>query len=183
MTESGSADALDILMREYQRGSLTAFEALYGALAPRVHAFLRTKVRDGRANDLLQETFLEMHRSRHTYLSGNSVASWAFGIAQNVVLRHHHVERKHHQYEVSTDLPELEPHIHSQAGFDLQPLHEALQQLSPASRNTWWMRNIEGLSFDVIAHKLGIAVTAVRLRCSRASKVIRAALERGSEND
>ena len=44
------------------------------ALAPRVDKFIRGSVRDdGRASDLLQETFLELHRSRHTYLTGRSV--------------------------------------------------------------------------------------------------------------
>lgn len=185
MTEPESAEALEVLMREYQGGSLTAFEALYRALAPRVHGFIRAKVRDeGRTSDLLQETFLEIHRSRHTYLPGNSVASWAFGIAQNVMLRHRRLERRRDQHEVPTDLSEFESQPTSRAAnFELQPLQDALQQLSPDSRATWWMRHIEGLSFDVIARKLGIAAAAVRLRCSRASRAVRAALERGPDND
>ena len=89
MDEPESAQALDNLMREYQRGNLAAFEALYRALAPRVIGFIRASLRgEARSSDLLQETFLEMHRSRHTYLPGHSVIGWAFGIAQNVVLRH-----------------------------------------------------------------------------------------------
>ena len=183
MTES--AEALNELMREYQGGSLRAFEALYRALAPRVHGFIRAKVRDeSRASDLLQEAFLEIHRSRHTYLPGNSVASWAFGIAQNVMLRHCRRERLRVQREVPIDLSELESQPTSCAdNFELQPLQDALQQLSPDSRATWSMRNIEGLSFGVIARKLGIAAAAVRLRCSRASRAVRAALERGPDND
>ena len=74
---------LEPLMQQYQQGSLTAFEALYRELAPRVRGFLRAKVRDeARVSDLLQETFLEIHRSRRTYLPGASVAGWVFGIAK-----------------------------------------------------------------------------------------------------
>jgi RNA polymerase sigma-70 factor (ECF subfamily) len=190
MTEPQSADALDKLMREYQSGSLAAFEALYRALAPRVNGFIRARVRDeARANDLLQETFLELHRSRHTYLPGHSVIGWTLGIAQNVMLRNRRQLRRRERIEVSAESLELddqltpraaEPHA---AQFELQPLQDALEHLSPDSRTTWWMRNIEGLSFDVIARRLGIAVTAVRLRCSRASRALRAALERGPEHD
>jgi RNA polymerase sigma-70 factor (ECF subfamily) len=185
ITESESAEALDALMREYQSGSLAAFEALYRALTPRVNGFIRAKIRDdGRASDVLQETFLEIHRSRHTYLPGNSVASWAFGIAQNVMLRHRRIERRRDQHEVSTDLSELESQVAARAqDFELQPLQDALALLSADSQATWWMRNVEGLSFDAIAHKLGIAAAAVRLRCSRASRAVRAALERGTDND
>jgi len=183
MGEPDSAE-LENCMRAYQQGSLAAFEAMYRALAPRVRGFLRAKVRDeARVSDLLQETFLEIHRSRHTYLHGHSVAGWAFGIALNVVLRHRRVERRRVQ-EVPTDYSELGHEAAPRASeFELQPLQDALLELSPDSRATWWMRNIEGLSFDAIARRLGIAATAVRLRCSRASRALRAALERGPDND
>ena len=168
-------ETLENLMREYQQGRLAAFEALYRALAPRVRGFLRARVRDdARVTDLLQETFLEIHRSRRTYLPGASVAGWTFGIAQNIVLRYRRAERRH-AHEVSSDFLDLEPRA---SDFELQPLQDALQDLSPDSRATWWMRNIEGLSFETIANRLGIAATAVRLRCSRASRALRAALER-----
>jgi RNA polymerase sigma-70 factor (ECF subfamily) len=185
MTELESARALERLMREYQGGSLAAFEALYRALAPRVHGYIRARVRDdGRAGDLLQETFLELHRSRHTYLPGHSVDGWIFGIAQNVMLRHRREARRREQHEVSSDSLELEGQLTTPAAdFELQSLQDALDRLSPDSRATWWMRNIEGLSFEVIARRLGVAATAVRLRCSRASRALRAALERGPDHD
>ena len=185
MTGLENAQALDGLMREYQGGSLAAFESLYGALAPRVNGFIRARVRDDvRASDLLQETFLELHRSRHTYSPGHSVIGWAFGIAQNVMLRHRREARWRRQYEVSTDSLELEERLTAQAAdFELRPLQDALDHLSPDSRATWWMRNIEGLSFEVIARRLGVAATAVRLRCSRASRALRAALEKGPDHD
>jgi RNA polymerase sigma-70 factor (ECF subfamily) len=185
MTELESAQALDSLMREYQSGSLAAFEALYRALAPRVNGFIRARTRDDAlASDLLQETFLELHRSRHTYLPGHPVIGWTLGIAQNVMLRHRREVRRRDQHEVSTDSLELgEQPTPSAADFELRPLQDALEHLSPDSRATWWMRNIEGLSFEVIALRLGIAATAVRLRCSRASRALRAALEKGPDHD
>lgn len=185
MIEPESVAALDLLMREYQGGSLMAFKSLYGVLAPRVYGFIRARVRDdARASDLLQETFLEIHRSRHTYLPGNSVTRWVFGIAQNVLLRHHRAQRRRDRHEVPADASELESQIASrESDLELQALQEALEHLSPDSRATWWMRNIEGLSFDAIARKLGIAAAAVRLRCSRASRTLRTVLERGLDDD
>jgi len=190
MTEHQGAEALDKLMREYQSGSLMAFETLYRALAPRVNGFIRARVRDeARVNDLLQETFLELHRSRHTYLSGHSVIGWTLGIAQNVMLRNRRERSRRERIEVPAESLELDDQLTPRATepcaaqFELQPLQDALELLSPDSRATWWMRNIEGLSFDVIARRLGIAATAVRLRCSRASRALRAALERGPEHD
>jgi RNA polymerase sigma-70 factor, ECF subfamily len=185
MTEPESIEVLDGLMREYQSGSLKAFESLYRDLAPRVKAFIRARVRDDtHASDLLQETFLELHRSRHTYLQGNSVVGWALGIAQNVILRSRRSQVRRERIEVPVETLEIEEQGTARASeIELRPLEEALEQLSPDSRATWWMRNVEGLSFEVIARRLGIAATAVRLRCSRASRVLRSALERGGDHD
>lgn len=185
MTERESDQALDSIMREYQSGSVKAFETLYGVLAPRISGFIRTRVRnDARANDLLQEIFLELHRSRHTYLPSRSVIGWTFGIAQNVMLRHRREAHRRDQVEVLMNSLELaERIVAGTADVEMQSLQEALDHLSPDSRRTWWMRNVEGLSFEVIAHRLGIAATAVRLRCSRASRALRAALERGFDHD
>jgi RNA polymerase sigma-70 factor (ECF subfamily) len=185
VTDPEGAQALDRHMRDYQGGSLAAFEALYRALAPRVNGFIRARVRDdAQAGDLLQEIFLELHRSRHTWLPGRSVIGWTFGIAQNVLLRHRRQARRRERHEVSTDALESAEQLTPRAAdIELQPLEDALGRLSPDSRATWWMRNIDGLSFDVIARRLGIAATAVRLRCSRASRALRAALEDGPGHD
>lgn len=185
MIDPESAQALDKHMRDYQGGSLAAFEALYRALAPPVNGFIRARVHDDTlASDLLQEIFLELHRSRHTYLPGRSVTGWTFGIAQNVLLRHRREAHRRDRHEVLTDLMELDDRLAPRAtDFELQPLRDALGHLSPDSCATWWMRNIEGLSFEVIARRLGIAATAARLRCSRASRALRAALENGTDHD
>jgi RNA polymerase sigma-70 factor (ECF subfamily) len=187
--DPGRDETLDRLMRDYQGGSLEAFEALYRMLAPRVKGFIRARVHDDtRANDLLQETFLELHRSRHTYLPGRPVVGWTFGIAQHVMLRHRREARRRHRHEVPADSPELQEQLADRAmppaaDFELQALQQALDHLSPDSRATWWMRNIDGLSFELIARHLGVAAAAVRLRCSRASRALRTALEEGPEHD
>jgi DNA-directed RNA polymerase specialized sigma24 family protein len=50
-------------MTAYQAGSMAAFEALYAARASPLLAYLTTLARDrGRAQDLLQETFLQIHK-------------------------------------------------------------------------------------------------------------------------
>lgn len=64
-----------------------AFEQLYETLSDEILHYLTTLPCDvGRASDLVQETFLQMHRSRHTYLPGRPVRPWAFAIARYVCL-------------------------------------------------------------------------------------------------
>ena len=80
------ADLRD-LMIEYQGGSPHAFQAIYAELAPGIRRYLWHPTRGAdAAEDLLQEVFLQMHRSRAAYNSAYAVRPWAFGLARNVFL-------------------------------------------------------------------------------------------------
>src|SRR6187431_3346617 len=77
------------LMIAYQAGRIDAFEALYLALADDVRRFFAASVLEpSAARDLAQQTFLELHRARHTYRPPRPVRPWVFGIAINVRRRH-----------------------------------------------------------------------------------------------
>src|SRR5690349_15250022 len=90
------ADAgLSRLMAGYQAGDAACFDALYAALAPGLRRYLSALTRDAaRAEDLLQETFLRMHKVRHTYDPARPVEPWAFAIARHVFLMAHRRARR-----------------------------------------------------------------------------------------
>src|SRR5260370_4498739 len=74
-------------MDRYARGDDSAFSELYDALAPRLSSFLLRRTRDTtRAEDLLQQTFLQMHCARRHFAPGASATSWAFAIARNLLV-------------------------------------------------------------------------------------------------
>src|SRR5689334_6671382 len=65
-------------MDRYAAGDDAAFEALYDALAPRLRHYLLRQVKDGhRADDLLQQTMLQIHTARGRFLAGAEVVPWA----------------------------------------------------------------------------------------------------------
>ncbi len=79
MTENeGAPDELRPLMLGYQAGEREAFERLHAQLAPVLRRYLLGLSRDpGRVDDLLQDTFLQVHRARHTYDAAFPVRPWA----------------------------------------------------------------------------------------------------------
>src|SRR4051812_41474393 len=79
----GSGSAADLAMERYAEGDDAAFALVYDALAERLLAFLRRRLGSmSRAEDLLQQTFLRMHRARGSFVSGSAVLPWAFAIAR-----------------------------------------------------------------------------------------------------
>src|SRR4029079_19011948 len=74
-------------MEAYLGGGIEAFDALYTAFAGRLRGYLLAQCRDAAlADDLLQETFMQIHRSRRTYQPGRPVTPWVYAIARHVYL-------------------------------------------------------------------------------------------------
>lgn len=180
-------DALAALMSAYQDGSLAAFERLHAALAPGLHGYFRARAcAPAQAADLVQDTFLELHRARRTYQPGRPVRAWAFGIARHVLLRHRDEARRRARHEAA--FPHEGLHALEAAGgadllhADARAIGAALHALSPGTRDAWWLHHVEGIGFEEVARRLGIASTAARLRASRATGAIRRALGLGRED-
>lgn len=167
------------LMVAYQNGDLGAFEQLYGALAQQLRQYFRNAERDRSvADDLVQDTFFEMHRSRRTYTPPLPVRPWAFGVARNVLARR---RRTAHACKEQTQLPGDDDLASATQTSevpvsDVIDIEHALAGLPASTREPWLLHHIFGLSFDSIATRLGITAMAAKLRSSRATQALRSAL-------
>jgi len=171
------------LMIAYQAGRLDAFERLYGRLVADLRPYLLASVRDRAAvEDLVQETFLEIHRSRRLYLPPLPVRPWAFGIAKNVLRRHRRAAWRRTRHE-----DELAPWTEEERGGAIpgpaegrtvgpEDVEEALKRLPPARREAWMLHHVQGFTFQQVADRLRIGVGAAKLKSSRAMRTLRLAL-------
>src|SRR5258708_1466704 len=74
-------------MDRYACGEASAFSELYDLLAPRLSSFLLRRTRDrSRAEDLLQQTFLQMHSTRRCFAQGAPVVRWEFAISLRLLI-------------------------------------------------------------------------------------------------
>src|SRR5262245_53445813 len=72
-------------MNRYAQGDESAYGTLYCSIAPSLHAYLLRRTRNrSRAEDLLQQTMLQIHLVRARFLTGSDVFPWAFAIARRV---------------------------------------------------------------------------------------------------
>jgi RNA polymerase sigma-70 factor (ECF subfamily) len=168
-------DELRQLMTMYQAGSMDAFERLYGRVAPVVLAYLTALARDRvQARDLLQEAFLQIHRSRHTYRPDLPVRPWVFAIARHVWLmdRRARTRRPVAEFEL-TDVP-VPADVERLA--DRETLGRALNALLPDRREALLLHHVWGFSFAEIGQLLGIRADAAKLRSSRGIADLRRAL-------
>ena len=93
------------LMVAYQGGKLDAFEKLYTRLSSSVRDYLTSLSPEPQLTEhLLRDTFLEMHRSRHTYIPSRPVRKWAFAIARYVYSMHEVASVRRAKFQTEVDL-------------------------------------------------------------------------------
>src|SRR6476619_2673215 len=80
------AEAKDPMQR-YCDGDASAFRELYALVAPRLLGYLLKMARSRAvADDLLQQTFLKVHRSRAAYVRGADPLPWIYSIAHRTFI-------------------------------------------------------------------------------------------------
>ena len=97
-------DELSQLMVAYQNGQMSAFESLYARLASDLRGYLTAlSWKREKAEDLLQETFLQLHRARHPDIPPRPVRPWIFAIARHCYLMDLRVFARKRSRETSTE--------------------------------------------------------------------------------
>jgi RNA polymerase sigma-70 factor (ECF subfamily) len=177
MTDREEEERLRDLMVAYQGGTYDAFEALYAALIGPVRGWLTTATRDrARAEDLAQETFLQIHRARRTYDSAYPVMPWVMAIARHVYLMDRRTASRRPRYVAEAQAPERAVPAEIDRYIEGGPIRDALRRMSPERRGALLLHHLAGWSFREIGHKLGIREAAAKLRSSRAMGQLREAL-------
>lgn len=176
------SDDLPDLMARYQAGEPAAFAELYGRLARPVRGYLKTLSSPGTdVEDLLQSTFLQIHRSRQTHLPGEPVRPWVFAIARHVGLmaRRSSGRRSRNEVQPFDEMPEVPTLSRAAGALDRISLGRALLTLAGPGREAVWLHHVEGFSFREIAAVQGISETAAKVRAHRAIAALRAELREG----
>jgi len=168
-------------MERYAGGDDAAFAQVYDALAPRLYGYLLRQTRDrARAEDLLQQTMLHIHRARERFIPGAQVTPWAFAIARRLLLDSVRRGRR----EVLDAEGQADERASEDASADqVVQAHElasrvekVLAKLPASQRAAFELIKHEGLSVAEAAQVLGTTVAAVKLRAHRAYEALRGAL-------
>ena len=162
------------------------FERLTMPYLGDVARFARSLTRDAaRADDLVQETYLQALRGWHTFHPGADPKRWLFSVCHHAFLRT--ASREALYVAAPEDDPELESfataHSHRRAQqsgvaaaaerLDLGPaIDRALATLAPHYRAAVVLVDVEGQSYEDAALVLGVAVGTVRSRLFRGRRLL-----------
>jgi RNA polymerase sigma factor (sigma-70 family) len=165
------------LLTRFRQGDPEAFEALFRQFQAEVYGWIVRIVRDrSAAEDLTLETFWRIHRARGRFDPGASFGAWARRIATNLAIDH----LRHTRPEIA-----LPDDVAQPASADPIVSRETRQQIAVAFRRlplklrvAATLSLIEEQSPKEIAEALGTSEGTVRVRVSRAIRLLRQQLRR-----
>ena len=145
---------------------------LYQKHGGEVLGYLARRCPDGVADDLLQETFLQVARQPARLAAVTTPRAWLFGIARHLLARHF---RERSEADVLTSQLSQDI-VATDADPRLSAMREAIGQLPAELRETLELRLEQELSYEEIAVALEIPVGTVRSRIHNAIKRLRTVL-------
>jgi RNA polymerase sigma-70 factor, ECF subfamily len=164
-------------MARAQAGDSDAYRALLDDVGPAVLSFLSRRIddRDDLA-DAYQDTFLALHRARHTYQPSRPIEPWLFAIARNVAADFGRRRRRRSGHEIVTaDTPEpaVEPERDVGARLDA-----VLRALPIRQREALQLLKFQGLTVAEAAARAGTTPGALKVRAHRAYVALKAAFRK-----
>jgi RNA polymerase sigma factor (sigma-70 family) len=173
-------------MERYCEGDGAAFRELYALTAPRLFSYVLCLVRDrALSEELLQQTFLKLHKSRASYVAGADPLPWLYTIAHHACLdelrrarTRHAAARDRHEHEdppamIDGNAQTAQP---TYGEHTIDAVLRALEQLPENLRVAVVLTKIQGHSIAEAAAILGTTSTTVKLRAHRGYVKLRALL-------
>jgi RNA polymerase sigma-70 factor, ECF subfamily len=182
---TGVADYDTHLMTLVQRDDAESFGALLDRNRCLVVNYLARMVTNRAiAEELAQDVFIRVYRSRRTYEPSARFSTWLYRIATNVALNHFRDEKRA-QHNISLDMQDaaflrratadqtpLVEHQLVQAVM-VQQIRRAIRALPPKQRAAVIMHKYEGMDYAQISRVLGCSPSAVKALMFRAYETLR----------
>ncbi|WP_394843073.1 sigma-70 family RNA polymerase sigma factor [Pendulispora brunnea] len=180
------------LIARAQAGDMAAFRQLVERHQRRAFAIALALVRDENdARELVQDAFLRVFKSLHSFQGSSSFFTWLYRIITNLsidLLRkpgHKLVEPDERRHE-EEDQESLFPFVSRVEGADPVDvvrrreigvrLQQALEALPPYHRGVIVMREVDGLSYEEMAQAMGVSKGTIMSRLFHARQKLQRAL-------
>lgn len=188
VTGRSPASSDEILVDRFLAGEEAAFTQLVDRHSDRLYGFLRFVLRIDRAeaDDLAQDTFIEAYRALSSFAKRSTFRTWLYGVARNVWRHHRRGSRCFPRHDVDEtvllDIPDgrLDPFEALEQTRRQECVQRAIERLAPDHRAVIFLRDIETLSYEEIAHLLDVPVGTVRSRLHNARVKLARDLERSA---
>ncbi len=142
-------------------------ERIWDHLNAKLRSFLLQRVSDEQvAEDLLQETFLRIHKGLDGIDDKQRIAAWVFQIARNLVVDHYRSKAR----VAAAMADDVEAHTNEEGNLNelvMEWIPGMIAQLPDAYREAVELYELKGIPQQQIADQLGISLSGAKSRVQR----------------
>ena len=173
-----------VLIQRILAGDAIAFERLVGKYQKQVHTLAWRKVRDFHiAEDITQETFLQVYQKLETLEDPTLFPGWLYVIADRLCIAWFRRNQRHTEPLEDTDISEVETEAYSryiatehaktfaEARRDL--VEELLAKLKEGNRTVITLHYLEGMTYSEMSDFLGVSKNTIKSRLRRARQQLK----------
>ena len=153
----------------------------------------RLGVYESAVGDVVQETFLVVHRKLGEFEGRSSVNTWLFSIVRHVARDHRRQVRRKSPHSLQTDgptdpetlmdRPEQGPHERAVKTQAVEALHAILDELDDEKREVFILAELEQMTAPEMADALGVNLNTIYSRLRSARLEFEQAVERRRARD
>ena len=167
---------IDPLIERCLSGDQSAWDLIVGLYWRRVFNIAYKFVgRHDEAEDLAQDVFLKLFKSLGTFDRRANFSTWLISVSRNLCIDHYRSTRREHdmvRHDVDVvGLPQPSSAESPQAALERRDrvalLRHALDKLAPSLRTAVMLRDIQELTYQEIAERLGVPEGTVKSRINR----------------
>jgi RNA polymerase sigma-70 factor (ECF subfamily) len=168
------------LMELFQGGYDEAFSVIVTRYRERIHQFIFRYTKNHLdSEDLVQETFLRVFRSRNSYERIARFSTWLFTIAQNLIRNQYKRSQRmqmvsltqtdDHDQEMTLDLPDTGVSVDEQLHLSMTMAHlqKSLDAIPSDFRDVLVMRDVQQLTYEEIMDITQLPMGTVKSRINR----------------
>jgi RNA polymerase sigma-70 factor (ECF subfamily) len=151
-----------------------------------LRAFIATRVADeAEVDDILQEVFLRVHRRLDGLRDPERIVAWLFQIARHAIIDYYRTPRRNREVpvgladalDVPFEWPNRSPetgHVQEDLAACLRPM---LERLSAEYREAITLVELDGLTREEAAKRMGLSVSGMKSRVQRGRQQLRQMLD------
>jgi RNA polymerase sigma-70 factor (ECF subfamily) len=158
--------------------------SMWEQLRDGLRAFIAKRVENEAViEDLLQEVFLRVHQKAESLQEPERMVSWVFQITRNAIIDHYRSAERRRELPAGLAAEIEEKNVmgveeESEAKYELSHcLRPMIDRLSPEYRDAIKLVELDGLTNQEAATKLGLSVPGMKSRVQRGRQQIRKMLD------
>jgi len=177
------------LIGEFKEGNNDAYSEIVIRYKDRLVNFLfRYTGNKDDSEDLAQDAFIKLYRSKHLYQEIAKFSTWFYTIAINIAKTSLKKKSRMSTLSISDYDPEndkdfdipaatIEPDVQANASIENEYIQKAINSLEETYREAIILRDIQDLDYEEIANTLNVPIGTVKSRINRGREKLKVLLK------